>query len=199
MWLGAPRSQHTQVCSPGAAEEAGTGRGNQELGRGLGTKPPLCGPQHPRETWQVPVPLPSDKQSCHSPSPHCVCCGCSLLVLGHPLCPGESTENPKSQIFVYFHTSDYSSSNLRLERGFYFLLLVSVLFKMLPVQAQEELPCAQPDTRTHSRAHWHKALPKHLGEHTACGNNPAQLSSPHLSPKETLFAMVMTSVSITSH
>lgn len=86
VWLGAPQSQHTQVCSPPAAEEAGTGRGNQELGRDLGTKPPLCGPdkqrpQHPRETWQVPVPLPSDKQNCHSPSPHCFAVAAHRLYL----------------------------------------------------------------------------------------------------------------------
>lgn len=90
-------------------------------------------------------PCPVTQQSCHSPSPHCVSCGCSLFVFGHPLSTDESTESPDSQTFIYFNTSDYSSSNLRLECGFYYLLLFSVLFKRFPVQAQEELPCAQPD------------------------------------------------------
>lgn len=85
VWLGALRSQRTQVCSPAAEEEAGTGRGNQ--GGGLGTKPPLCGPdtqwpQCPRETWSS---CPETEQSCHFPSPNCVCCSCSLFVFGHPL------------------------------------------------------------------------------------------------------------------
>lgn len=49
-------------------------------------------------------PCPVTQQSCHSPSPHCVCCGCSLFVFGHSLGTGESTGSPDSLSFVYFNT-----------------------------------------------------------------------------------------------
>lgn len=68
----------------------------------------LCAAQTHRghstpETWQVPVPLPSDRTNCHPPSPHCICCGCSLFVFGHPLGPGESTESPDKALRVQTH------------------------------------------------------------------------------------------------
>lgn len=42
---------------------------------------------------------------------------------------------------------------------------------------------------------WQKALSRLLGEHLAREGSPARLRNPSLPPKETLFAMVNTSVS----
>lgn len=158
LWVSSRHStwaQMGQLCVAGSPSEPAQqqqkrraqGEGTRNQGGGLGTKTLLCSPDTeataPPRDLASPCPLAQWQNKLSPPFPHCVCCGCSLFVFGHPLGTGESTESPDSQSFVYFNTSDYSSSNLRLECGFYYLLLFSVLFKMFPAQAQEELPCAQ--------------------------------------------------------
>lgn len=69
--------------------EPGTGEGTwaQNLHCAAQTHRGHSTPKRPDKSLS---PSPVTEQSCHSPCPHCVCCGCSLFVFGCPLGTGRA-------------------------------------------------------------------------------------------------------------